>query len=95
MGCPVQAESTVGNQAPALKTAEVSMCSIALHFMPEGNIPLGQAKARKTMKAFLLPAEYFLTTEVPRANSLLVYSPTSLLEQDYWPKRQQFALQTP
>lgn len=94
-GCPVQAEYTVGNQAPALKTAEVSMCSIALHFMPERNIPLGQAKARETMKAFLPPAEYFLNTEVPRANSLLVYSPTSLLGQDYWPKWQQFALQTP
>lgn len=90
LGFPVQADSTVGNQAPALKIAEVSKCSIALHFMPGRNIPLRQAKDHESLPS----ADNFFASEVPRANYLLVYSLTSLLRQDYWPKWQKIALET-
>lgn len=95
VGLPVQADSVAANHIPALQTAEVSRCSITPHFMPERNFPLGQAEARKTIKAFLLAAEYpFPTSKVPKENPLLVYSLTPLVGQDRWPEQQQFVLQT-
>lgn len=88
---PIQADSTVGNHVPSLQAAlqTVSRCSTALHFKLERNITPRQAEARKTMKAFFLPAEYpFLTSEVHRANPLPAYSLTPLAGQDQWPEWQ-------
>lgn len=55
----MQADPTVGNQVPALTTAQVPKCSIALHLMPGRIIPLRQAFMVFLVLAFLLPTEYF------------------------------------
>lgn len=69
LGWPCPGRLHSGNQAPALKTAEVHRCSIALHFMPGRNIPLRQAKAGRPKPFFYLLSIFLL----PKSPEKILY----------------------